>query len=150
MKPAFMQLEQITTNRLLIEALEGHDPNADEAPMSLTAKITGLAGSENDRQYWKVGLAIRLRPKKDKSLPPYKVEVDVSGMFSTKTGHVPEPDLARLVGINGASMLYSAVREQVFMVTARGAWGPLQLPTVSFADLNVKPVESLEKDRGAE
>jgi preprotein translocase subunit SecB len=145
MKPAFMQLEQMTTSRLLVESLEGHDPNNEDAPTSPTARITGLARSEKDKQYWKVALVIRLRPKKDRSLPPYRLEVDVTGVFSTKTGEVAEPDLARLVGINGASMLYSAVREQVFMVTARGAWGPLQLPTVSFADLKVEPVKSLKK-----
>lgn len=139
MKPAFLRLERIAITRLLVEAFEEHDPGAGADAFDLKVDLSELARSVEDDRRWKAGLSVRLRPKKDKGLPPYKVEVEVDGFFATGPEPGAEADLARLVGINGASILYSVVREQVFSITARGAWGPLQLPTVSFADVKVSP-----------
>ena len=40
-----------------------------------------------------------------------------------------------LAAVNGASMLWSAVREQVLTITSRMRAGPVVLPSVHFHDL---------------
>jgi preprotein translocase subunit SecB len=37
--------------------------------------------------------------------------------------------------VNGFSILYSAAREMLLNVTARSAYGPVSLPTLSFVNL---------------
>ena len=49
----------------------------------------------------------------------------------------PEPKVAKVVGVNGASNVFSSAREYLMLVTSRGPWGQLRLPAMSFADLEV-------------
>ena len=47
-------------------------------------------------------------------------------------------DIENIVVVNGTSMLWSAIREQVCTLTARMPAGQLMLPTVNFLDLKRK------------
>jgi preprotein translocase subunit SecB len=62
--------------------------------------------------------------------PRYRGGVSVVGYFKVDPDY--PGDLIELAGINGTSILYSAVREMVANVTARGPWGAFILPCVSF------------------
>lgn len=62
---------------------------------------------------------------------PYKLDIQVVGLFVTDP-EFKHDNIDRLVHVNGASMLYTAAREFVLMITGRGPWGPFQLPTVNF------------------
>lgn len=64
---------------------------------------------------------------------PYTLDVVVDGTVRVAEGAGP---LAReLAIVNGASLLWSAVREQVLNITSRMPAGPAILPTVHFHDL---------------
>ncbi len=66
---------------------------------------------------------------------PYLIEVDVRGVVVVPKGAeklAPPEDLA---AVNGASLLWAAVREQVLTVTSRMLAGPVTLPTMNFHDL---------------
>lgn len=66
---------------------------------------------------------------------PYLIEVDVRGVVVVLKGAeklAPPEDLA---AVNGASLLWSAVREQVLTTTSRMLAGPVTLPTMNFHDL---------------
>jgi len=144
MRPAFLSLDQLTVRRLLVQTLDEHDPNDDDSEARYTSKITQLAQNSQDERLWKLTLEIRVRPKRGQSPPPYRIDVDMIGLFSVQPSALKNADLPRLIGVNGASMLYSAAREHVFMATSRGAWGPVQLPAVTFSDLKFEPVPSSE------
>lgn len=47
---------------------------------------------------------------------------------------VPLEKRYNLISVNGCSMLYGAIREQVMNITARSVHGMLVLPTASFKD----------------
>ncbi len=74
-----------------------------------------------------------------KNFSPYKIDVDARATVLVLKGAetlAPPEDMA---AVNGASLIWSAIREQVASVTARMLAGPLVLPSMSFRDL--KPSE---------
>ena len=66
---------------------------------------------------------------------PYTIDIATEGVVLVPNGAEqlgPPEDLAI---VNGTSLLWSAVREQVLSLTARMRAGPVMLPTVHFHDL---------------
>ncbi len=55
----------------------------------------------------------------------------MTGFFRLPEGLAKE-EAVKLAGITGSSILYSAAREHLLMVTGRMMWGPFQLPTIRF------------------
>lgn len=134
MTPMPLRLERYFFTRLVVEA------NSDFAglPASSALPEEGLDVEirieifkhNTDPQRFQVVLLIDRVTAPDPG-PPYQVELEVVGTFVVDLGLLRN-DVERLVQINGASILYSAAREYLLMVTGRGPWGPLMLPTVSF------------------
>jgi len=90
-------------------------------------------GSEQDP--YMLRLAVAHEPD-EQSVFPYKFDVMLEGVI--EVAHLDQLDDAkRLVVINGASMLYSAAREQILALTSRHLYGPLMLPTLNFQHLQV-------------
>jgi len=82
-----------------------------------------------EKRTWEVILKLKGTPEKDPI--PYHFDLEVIGIF-TVAPEFPEKEMEKLVQIAGASMLYSATREFVLMVTSRGPFPPITLPTISF------------------
>jgi preprotein translocase subunit SecB len=129
-----LQLDQYTFSKLCVETNFGHKPET-LAPMvnvQIQAGLGPVVGAENKYQ---VMLELSsLRAPDGTGTLPYEVTFQVVGQFS-----VLDPsynDKEKLVRINGTSILYSAAREMVLLVTGRGPWGPYQLPTVNFQTLS--------------
>lgn len=66
-------------------------------------------------------------------IAPYDIEVSAIGHFRISK-NVPLEKRYNLISVNGCSMLYGAIREQVMNITARSVHGMLVLPTASFKD----------------
>ncbi len=143
MQNSFLQLRQLHIQRLLLEAHDDFDDADENVEARHTAKITRLARAEQDEHLWKVDLQIRVKRKRDRTPPPYRVEVDMSGVFEARQDSQDPLQYARAIGVNGASILYSAAREHVYLLTSRARWGGFQLPVVSFADLKVTAVDGV-------
>ncbi len=71
---------------------------------------------------------------KDGIVPPYSGEVENVGTFSIVESW-PEDQIEKLVYINGSGMLYSSIREMVTIITSRGFFKSLILPSCSFAEM---------------
>lgn len=72
---------------------------------------------------------------------PYTIDIATEGVVLVPKGAEklgPPEDLAI---VNGTSLLWSAIREQVLSLTARMRAGPVMLPTVHFHDLKQKPAQ---------
>lgn len=72
---------------------------------------------------------------------PYTIDIATEGVVLVPRGAEklgPPEDLAI---VNGTSLLWSAIREQVLSLTARMRAGPVMLPTVHFHDLKQKPAK---------
>ena len=67
---------------------------------------------------------------------PYSFEVVLEGVFALAEG-ADIADCKKTVVINGASMLYSAAREQLMTLSGRHLYGPMLLPSLDFRHLDV-------------
>lgn len=126
-----LQLERYVFTKLEIEANPDYAPQ--EAPQDSPIKLrldVGLGEHNEDPTKFQVVIGIdELRAEKG-SLP-YRIALQVVGQFAVAQNFKPD-DLKKVVQVNGASMLYSAAREMVLLVTGRGPWSAFQLPTISF------------------
>ena len=79
-------------------------------------------------------LAMQRQPDDDQF--PYSFEVIIEGVFAiSDTDQVA--DCKKTVVINGASVLYSAAREQLLTLSGRHMYGPMLLPALNFQHLEV-------------
>jgi preprotein translocase subunit SecB len=67
-------------------------------------------------------------------ISPYKVDVKASGVFRWLDKQTDPTKRMNLVVVNGASLLYGAIREMVLNVTSRSVAGALTLPSFNFVD----------------
>jgi hypothetical protein len=76
-----------------------------------------------------------------RNFSPYLIDVQVDGVFLVPRGAEKLAPPEDLVAVNGAGMLWSVIREQVFALTSRMPVGPVMLPTVHFHDLKKSSLE---------
>lgn len=107
------------------------DANFDSKAPLIPPAFDVKASVTKDEQsgVYQVALEIRLEPESDEKRQPYSLKLIGIGLFRFVKS-VPDPE--KLLRINGASIIYSAAREFVLTVTARGPWGAIMLPTCSF------------------
>ena len=86
--------------------------------------------NKKDPSQFKIELQIDIAPKEEKNWF-YEVFLKCIGLFVISE-EIPEEKRKSLVYINGASMLYSAAREYIFLLTMRGPYPPIYIPSVSF------------------
>lgn len=149
-----LQLLEYTFDGVSIVPVEGYKADPAFAPglvffpgkLAMSAD-TGLALLDVKEKYSDFGvkLALRVGPKED-AQAPYNIQVSVRGIvrmhLTQVEGQAEERRVRALV--NGASLLYGAVREMVSTVTSRSAHGPLLLPSLNFQDLAKHQSESVE------
>ena len=95
-----------------------------------------VARVKGDQKRYQLTLTVGSDPDCDEG-EPYQIHCQVVGQFVVEEAFERE-DLDRLVAVNGASILYSSLREMVLIVTGRSAWGAVQLPTVNFRRLDIE------------
>jgi preprotein translocase subunit SecB len=86
-------------------------------------------------------------PNEEGKLAPYRVKVSATGIFKwldTSTSQTARRDLTV---VNGASLLYGAVREMVLTITSRSMSGPMLLPSVHFQDSKPSEMEAQAKEK---
>lgn len=69
---------------------------------------------------------------------PYTIDIATEGVVLVPDGAEKLGAPEDLAVVNGTSLLWSAVREQVLSLTARMRAGPVMLPTVHFHDLKTQ------------
>ena len=140
-----LQLLEYVLDGVSVVPVEGYEADPAFSPglvffpgkLAISAD-TGLALLDEKEKYSDFGVKLTLRvgPKED-AQAPYNVQVSVQGIvrmhLTQANGQAEERRVRALV--NGASLLYGAVREMVSTITSRSAHGPLLLPSLSFADL---------------
>jgi preprotein translocase subunit SecB len=89
-------------------------------------------GQEEDPRDFLVTLEIAIDNKEGKPAP-YNVDVGVIGLFNVSPS-LPTERRNDLLTVNGASILYGAIREMVLTLTSRFAAGGLTLPGMNFED----------------
>jgi len=135
-----VQLEESYYDVVSLEAPQDYvpDPHARPAgPPEREALVKlDLATVDADPGVWRVSLDIRHREAEGET-PRYRFRLRVVGFFRWGGGETPNAEVAQLVAVNGASILYSSAREFLLLLTSRMPWGQLSLPTLSFADVEL-------------
>ena len=80
-----------------------------------------------------ISLRFRILNEEGKKCP-YKVTIAASGIFKWLNKETDQEKSCDLTVVNGATILYGAIREMVMTVTARSVSGQLLLPAVNFED----------------
>lgn len=83
----------------------------------------------NEDKLYQVNLEISSFPEDEDTPQPYAIRLIAVGVF-----HVSEKwdNPMKLLRVNGASILFSSAREFLITITARGPWGAVSLPVLSF------------------
>jgi len=124
-------------DRVLIEA-NGEWPQA-QAPLSGVKVEVEVGARTDDPTRWRISLAIRDAPNEPGKPTPYKLDVRLHGFFQVDARGLPQEQVARVVQVNGASILYSAAREFVLLISARNRFGQVMLPTLHFQAMREPP-----------
>jgi preprotein translocase subunit SecB len=75
---------------------------------------------------------------------PYRVNVAVSGLFKWLLKDTSAEKKKDLIVVNGATILFGAIREMTLNVTSRSASGQMLLPAVNFEDNRPSLLEQQE------
>lgn len=110
--------------------------------------------SKENGNKWFFKVTIELPEAPDRKYP-YSFKAIVAGFFEVHADY-PEELKHQLILSNGPGLLYSATREAIAMITGRGPYGPVLLPSVSFvkprADVKVtkkqKSPKAVSRDSG--
>ena len=133
MKQSVLQLLTSAFIRVRIEAGEDYARVHADEPFDAFGEA-GLASSiefsespdEHGRHTVKFELEL---PGTEAAPTPYVLDIAIVGLFTCSAG--PEK-AAKYVELNGPAVLYGSIREMVMLITSRGPFGALVLPTVHF------------------
>lgn len=112
---------------------EGQYPSFDNAEFKSDVEF-GQAerGSESPNFLWGIKLRLRCAPKEGCSFP-YRFDVSIVGFLNGTD--LKDDNRENLVLVNGTSLLYGALRDEILRLTSRMRHGPLLLPTAQFHSL---------------
>ncbi len=138
-----LQLKQLLYSKIQVEAVD----TVDAAPEDMWAPAFNFEGvvidsevllvvqegqEEDPRDFMMLlNLSVRNDSENGGKLPPYTFDIHSQAWFEMK----PIFDIEKresLVRINGASMIVSAMRELLTLLTARSSYGPMTLPSLRF------------------
>ena len=157
MKPSPIQLLQLTFKRVHVEIDPEHAPAEPPNPLtavfvfdgvSLTTEV-GLAEVDMAHErgpMYLVSLQLLIDNKAgatepDRKFSPYRIDIETAGIILLPRGAEKLGAPHDLVLVNGAALLWSAIREQLLSLTSRMPAGPVMLPTVHFHDLKQPAIE---------
>lgn len=155
MQPAMLQLKHYHFNAFSLHSRAGvvEFPHleAGEAYPSLQAEelrpqVSHAEPDAEDPRVFVIKLALEHSPVEGSTFP-YDFKIEAEGVFNTSH----EGDLEerrRLVVINGASILYSAMREHLLTLSARHRYGPVLLPCLDFRGMARREVSKDGGDEG--
>jgi preprotein translocase subunit SecB len=151
MKVSPIQLMHLTFRRISVEVdvdhmepptTEGFDAREmfDGVVILTEASRTQMDNEDPRGTHYFLTLRVRVDNTPDEANPdqrfsPYKIDVEAGGVFLLSAGAERLGDPEDLVSVNGTSILWGAVREQVANLSARMIVGPALLPSVHFQDL---------------
>jgi preprotein translocase subunit SecB len=133
-------LKDYTFHRVDVSA---NDIALDDGDCNLVTKRT-YWNAEGCPYDWKILLEIDFG-KNEAITASYYGSIAVVGFVEVDSSY-PEDQIADLVKITGSSLLFGAAREMLAIVTSRGPYKTLLLPSISFYDMDNEAKAQREKD----
>lgn len=162
MRTAPIQLSQISFRRVSVELDAARIPEDGSTPADVSFDFDGVniathvsfsPAEESERPGTALFLALRVVIDNQAAgegsvwFSPYLVDIEAGALVHALPGAEALGDIEDLVVVNGTSMLWSAIREQVCNLTARMPAGQVMLPTVNFHDLKRQNREPERQDK---
>lgn len=138
MEQSELRLSPLQLNRYFIKELsyavkgsfEGrYDPTEAFPYPQLSSRVRSTR-NESDARAWKFELTVESNDAKSEEFP-YSLRIVLVGDF-TVTESYPAERADLLARVNGPSLLYSAAREALVLVTSRSGFPAIVLPSVLF------------------
>jgi len=141
MKRSPLGLDRYFFTKVVIEAQGDADPSAVN---QLSAKVDARkAIPPTDPQllklfvpHYRVTLTVRLLPDDTGKVPYYTGEIVIHGFFRISRT-IPPEKRDKIAAVNGAGLLFGAVREMVANLTARGPNPMVTLISLNFSDMTL-------------
>lgn len=150
MQPSKMQLENYFVEEVSFNLQNEQIQNLEDIPKLLPTNLdieVKLGESKDDENKKFCQLTINLKEKPAKTFP-YKFKAVLVGFFELDSS-CSEEDIGIIMTNSAPSMLYTAAREYLLLITGRTRFLPVMLPTVLFAPKQ-KKAESKPKTKSAE
>jgi preprotein translocase subunit SecB len=96
--------------------------------------------AEESNRHWCMKLIVRFGGEKEGVESIYSGEIHVIGYFRVHE-KFPEEKTRKLIEVTAASILYGACREMLANLTARGPYGMVSLPSISFVPFSPEKLE---------
>lgn len=133
-----LQLERSFFTKLHIDVNQEYRTEQNKTENAEVEIAVGLNVAQHNTDPHRYQIRLTIDGIEGKEAPtPYNISLQIVGYFVVDN-EFEHNHIAKLVEINGASILYSAAREQVLNVTGRGPWGAFQLPTINFNNTKEK------------
>ena len=139
MRASPVKLKHYHFTQLSITPVEGFSPDldTDEPYPSFSNAQFGaavrLAESDDGGNLFILSVRLTGEPKKEKAFP-YRFSIEAEAVLACSSAD--DTSTKRdLVAVNGASLLYSAMRETLLNLSFRFPHGPMLLPSVNFLHL---------------
>lgn len=143
MLPSKLQLQEFFYLTIKIAARPGAPGEVEAAPFDFNGvniaegvELSVIDDNKVDPKVFALKLRIVIENQQGK-IVPYDIDIEVAGIFSV-IPTMPLEEREEFVLINGCSVLFGAIRDQILTLTSRSARGPLVLPTVNFLDYRGK------------
>lgn len=141
MSKPMLQLEKYFFPKIFLEANPKFKPLGKGPQAELDVK-NGVTLLSKEERIWRVTLDLKALSKED--FAAYKIDISVVGFFKVDK-KFPESEMEELVKVGGSSILYSATRDFVLTITARGPWPAVFLPTTSFMKPRIKSTDKKQE-----
>ena len=151
MQPSNIQLQEFFYLAIKVAARPNTNEEAEVVPFDFNgvhiAEGVELSVIDSNKENPKL-FAVKLRivvENKEGKLAPYDVDVEAAGIFEVLPS-MPIEEREEFVLINGCSVIFGAIRDQLLTLTSRSVRGPLLLPTVTFLDYRGKVAQVKKSD----
>ena len=142
MKTGPLSLQRICFTEVHVIANPGaKETDVDNIDLDVSPKLNKSA---EDGRRWTVVLTVKFDSKSGIAAP-YTGRIENIGGFAVDPGW-PEDQIEKLVYVNASGILYSSMREMVSVITGRGVFMPLTLPSCSFMEMFKAREEAKKKE----
>lgn len=126
-----------------IDANEGYKPS-ETSNLEITSeyKVELFEHKENKNQFQVI---FTLNKIEAKAPLPYTIHVQMVGLFEADAEFINQKP--RILEVNGGSILYSSIREQVLTFTGRSVYGSFTLPTIDLREGFLSSTEMETKEQ---
>ena len=123
---------QLKGHRFTSIEVHSHSKGLSQGSVEVSTQL-GWVPVEETPGEWRITLRVSFGPADPKNPAPYHGSAEIVGIFTVDPAW-PADKTEELARINGASLLYGAIRETFLSLTARSTHGEFLLPTLSFIE----------------